>query len=72
MRPSSVVCSDRTKSNGQKLRHRKFHTNVQKNFFTELLYSAGDRALEQDAQRGCGISFGDIHTRLDVYLCNLL
>ena len=29
-----AVCSDRTRSRGQKLEHRKFHTNMQKNFFT--------------------------------------
>jgi len=30
----SMVCSDRTRSNGLKLEHRKFCTNMWKNFFT--------------------------------------
>ena len=47
----SVVCSDRTRSNGLNLEHKKFHTNM----------SNGGGALEQVAQRGCGVSFcGDI------------
>ena len=29
----SVVCSNRTRSNGLKLEHRNFSTNMQKNFF---------------------------------------
>ena len=52
-----LVCSDRTRSNGLKLEHWKFHTNIHTE---ELLYSKGDIALERVAQRDCGVSYGDI------------
>ncbi|KAJ7406963.1 hypothetical protein WISP_129717 [Willisornis vidua] len=52
----SVVPSLRTRSNGQKLMHRSIPLEHDKE-----LYCAGDRALEQIAQRGCGVSLtGDI------------
>ena len=62
-----VASSSRTRGNGQKLECRKFHTNTSKNFFT-----VSDRALEQAAQRGCGVSFyGDTQTQLDMILGNV-
>jgi len=36
-----VVYSNRTRSNGQKLEHRKFHTNIQKNFTVRVHALAG-------------------------------
>lgn len=55
MRPDSVMCSDRTKTSGLKLEHRKLHTTMQKNFFTVRVME-GDGALEQVVQRGCGLT----------------
>ncbi|KAK4829452.1 LOW QUALITY PROTEIN: hypothetical protein QYF61_004670 [Mycteria americana] len=46
----SVVPSDRTRDNTPQLKHGRFCLNIRKHFFT------GDKALEQVAQGGCGVS----------------
>lgn len=52
----SVTPSNRTRDNGYKFEHRKFHMNVKKKKISEC-----NEALEQTAQKDCEISFyGDI------------
>ena len=59
MRPDifSIVCGDRTRSNGLKLEQRKFCTNMWKNFFMIRV----TEHWEQVTQRDSGVSFyGDV------------
>jgi len=56
MGSGSLLPSDRTRGNGQKLEHGKFQLNKRKSLMVT--------ALEQVAQKGCGVSFsGDIQDR---------
>ena len=54
-----MVCSDRTRSNGLKLEHRKFCANMQKNFFMVGMTEHWSRLPREVV--GGGVSFcGDI------------
>ena len=63
----SVACSDRTRSNGQKFVHKKFCTNMWKNFFMVKVMKQWNR-LPRVAESPLEI----FKTHLDIYLCDLL
>jgi len=64
-----VECSNRTRSNDLKLEHRKFHTNMSKNFFTVRVTEHWKR-LPRELVEPSSMEIFKIH--LDAYLCELL
>ena len=63
-----VVCSNRTRSNGLKLEHRKFRTNVQ-NFFMIRVMECWNRLPREDVESP---SMEIFKACLDACLCDLL
>lgn len=47
----SLVPRERIRSNGHKQKYNTFPMNIRKNYF----YSKANQALEEAAQRGCGV-----------------
>ena len=64
-----VVCSNRIRTNGLKNEHGKFHTNMQKNFFTVRVMELWDRLSREVAESP---SIKIYKTCLDANLCDLL
>jgi len=65
----SVVYSNRTRSNGLKLQHRKLQTNTRKNFFIVQVMEHWNRLLKEAVESP---SMEICKTHLDTCLCDLL
>ena len=63
-----MVCSDRTKNNGLKFEHRKFHTNMKKNSFMVWVMELWNRLPREVVE--CP-SMEILKTQLNTFLCNL-
>ena len=64
-----MVPSDRTRSNGHKLKHKEFHLNMTKNFFVLRVAEHCNRLPREVVESP---SLEAFKTHMDMFLCHLL
>ncbi|KFP26655.1 hypothetical protein N325_01495, partial [Colius striatus] len=64
-----MVSSNRTRGNGMKREHKKFHLNIRKNYFTVRVTEPWNRLPREVVE---STSLKVFKTCLDVFLCNLI
>ena len=64
-----MVCGNRARENGHKLEHKKFHTNMQKNFFAVRVMEHWNRLPRESVEPP---SLEIFKTHLDTHLRNLM
>lgn len=69
MGPDFLVPSNKIRSSGHKLNHRKFHLNTRKNFFTLRVSEHWNRLTREIVESSFLETF---KIDLDTFLCNLL